>query len=263
MSQWRRVEPLLAVFYGLASFLIIFLLVPLASLFLGVDPSIASRIFGSRMMAEEVKDALLVTLAASIAAVVLLAATGIPLAYVLARYEFRGKRIIESLIDIPLVMPHAVAGIMILSAYSRRGLLGGLVAATGARIQDSFTGIVLAMAFVSAPLLVDTVKAGIASIDPMLEAVARTLGASASKAIIDIVLPLSLRHIAAGLILAWARSLSEVGAILVVAYYPMTINILIIEYMHIYGLAYAVALSALYALLAISLFTALRVVIGR
>ena len=261
-ASWRA-EKFLVFLQALASFLILFIVVPLAALFLRFEPSTAHEIFSSPELASQVRSAFITSLTASAVAVLALSVLGVPLAYILARTSFRGKTLLESIIDIPLVMPHAVAGIMILTAYSRRGLLGGLVSGLGLRVQDSFTGIVLAMMFVSAPLLVDTVKAGIAEIDPMLEAVARTLGASRARVFIDIVLPMAWRHVLAGAILAWARALSEVGALLIVAYYPMTINILIIQYLNIYGLGYAVVLSALFAAFAIGLFAALRLVIRK
>ena len=263
MSGLRRAEPFLVSLYAISSFLILFLVVPVAALFARLDPRIAGEVFSSPMMVEQIRAAFLTSLSASLLAVALLTVLGVPLAYVLARRSFRGKSLVEALIDIPLVMPHAVAGIMILAAYSRQGVLGALTSSLGLRIQDSFAGIVAVMMFVSAPLLVDTVKAGIASIDPMLEAVARSLGASPLRVFIDIVVPMALRHIVAGMILAWARALSEVGALLIVAYYPMTINILIIEYMHVYGLGYAIVISALFALLAIALFASLRAVIKK
>jgi molybdate/tungstate transport system permease protein len=263
LSPTSRAEAPLILMQLLASMLVLFLVVPIVSLFVKVDPNVAREIFSEETLARQVRSAFTVSLVASAIAVALLALTGVPLAYVLARYDFRGKSIVESIIDIPLVMPHAVAGIMILAAYSRRGLLGGLTQALGVRVQDSLLGIVMAMMFVSAPLLVDTVKAGIASIDPLLEAVARTLGASRFQAIVDVVLPLAWRHILAGVILAWARALSEVGAILIVAYYPTTINILIIQYMNIYGLPYAIVVSAVFAAFAASLFTAIRGLLRR
>jgi molybdate/tungstate transport system permease protein len=258
-----RVEAPLILMQFLASLLILFLLVPIVSLFAKVNPSVAHEMFSEKAIAEQIKSAFIVSFTASAVAVAMLTLTGVPLAYMLARYDFRGKGLVESIIDIPLVMPHAVAGIMILTAYSRRGLLGGLVESLNVRVQDSFLGIVLAMMFVSAPLLVDTVKAGVSSIDPLLEVVARTLGASRFRAIVDIVLPLAWRHILAGVILAWARALSEVGAILIVAYYPTTINILIIQYMNIYGLPYAIVVSALFAAIAVILFTTLRGLLKR
>jgi len=259
----QRAEPFLVSLYTVSSFLIIFLFLPLIALFIKFNPEVARKIFSSPTMVEQIKEAFLTSIAASLLAVTILVVVGVPLAYILARHDFRGKSLVEALIDIPFVMPHAVAGIMILAAYSHRGIFGFLTSNIGIRIQDAFAGIVVVMMFVSAPLFIDTVKAGIAAIDPMLEAVARSLGASSLRAFIDIVIPMALRHIIAGIILAWARALSEVGALLIVAYYPITINILIIEYMNIYGLSYALVLSTLFASLAIALFVSLRVVIRR
>jgi len=259
----RRAEPSLISLYAISSFLILFLVLPLISLYMMFSPRVAEKIFSSPEMTKQVRDAFITSITASLIAVAILTLLGVPLAYILARHDFRGKGLIETIIDVPFVMPHAVAGIMILAAYSHRGVFGSLTSSIGLRIQDAFAGIVAVMIFVSAPILVDTVKAGIASIDPMLEAVARSLGASPLRAFIDIIVPMTLRHIIAGIILAWARALSEVGALLIVAYYPMTINILIIEYMNIYGLSYAVVLSVLFASLAIALFASLRAVIKK
>ncbi len=263
MSGLWRAERFLIAFSAVASLTVLFTIIPLVSLFAKFDPRIASEIFSSPTMARQVRDAFITSLAASAVAVALLTVLGVPLAYLLARYQFKGKSLVEAIVDLPLVIPHAVAGIMILTAYSRRGLLGWLASEVGVRVQDSFTGIVLVMMFVSLPLMVDTVKAGIVSVDPMLETVARTLGASGFRAFIDVVLPMTWNHILAGVILAWARALSEVGALLIVAYYPTTVNVLIIEYMHVYGLPYAVVVSALFAALAVALFASLRVVVGR
>lgn len=262
MSALRRVEETLIPLYAAASLLVLFLLIPLASLYLRLDPEAARKVFGSPTLAEQVRNALITSLAASAVAVAALAALGIPLAYVLARRDFPGKGLVEALVDVPFVMPHAVSGIMLLTAYGSRGLLGAPLRELGLRLEDSFAGVVAVMMFVSAPLLVDTVKAGIASVDPMVEAVARTLGAGPLRVFIDITLPMVRRHVAAGLLLAWARAMSEVGALLIVAYYPVTLNILIIEYLQVYGLPYAVAVSAAFAALAVAVLAALRRVLS-
>jgi len=257
----HRLEAALLVLAALSSLLVLFLALPIAALYLKVDPHVASRLLGGPLRGEVVS-AFKVSLLASAAALSGLLVLGIPLAYTLARLDFPGKRLVEALVDIPLALPHTVAGIMILEAYGSRGLLGGGLSRLGLVLEDHFLGVVAVMAFVSAPLLVDTVKVGFQSIPESLEAVARTLGASRLRAFLDISLPLALRSIAAGSLLAWARGLSEVGALLVVAYYPKTVNILILEYLSIYGLPYAAALAAIYAALALGVFTALRVLVS-
>ncbi len=242
----------------LSSLMILFILVPLIALYINIKLNIIKNFIENNMYEREILNALGVSLEASFAAVLLLVVFGTPLAYALAKKEFPGKSLIESLVDIPLVMPHAVAGIMILAAYGKEGLLGGVLNSIGLRIEDAFPGIVAVMAFVSAPLLIDTVKVGFQEIDESLIAVARSLGASNSYVARTIILPLVWRSLLAGSLLAWARGLSEVGALLIVAYYPKTINILILEYFTVYGYYYAVTLSALYSLLIIFIFIFIR-----
>jgi len=258
---WRLEAGLIA-FSGLSSLLVLFLVLPIIALYLGLEPSVLGDLLGNPALRGEVVGGFKVALLASAAAVALLLALGIPLAYLLARYSFPCKRILEGIVDVPLALPHVVAGVMLLEAYGARGPAGPLLERVHLVVEDHFLGVVLVMAFVSAPLLVDTVKVGFQAVPESLEAVARTLGASRLRAFKDIALPLAARSIVAGSLLAWARGLSEVGALLVVAYYPKTVNILILEYLSIYGLPYAVALSALYAALALAIFASLRVVAG-
>ena len=263
-GRMRRFEKFGVLVVGLASILILFLLAPIVAIFLLADPKVIQEsLFTNAMLASEAWSALLTTLKASITSTLILLALGVPLAYVLARKEFRGKYFIEGLLDVPLMLPHAVAGIMILTAYGRGGIFGPVTGRLGLAVDDSFWGIVAAMAFVSAPILVDTVKVGIESLDPMLELVARSLGASQAKVFTSITLPLVVRSVCVGSILSWARAMSEVGAILIVAYYPKTVNVLVIEWFNSFGLSYAIALSIPLVLLSLSLFVVVRWVLRK
>jgi molybdate transport system permease protein len=142
---------------------------------------------------------------------------GTPVAYLLARRNFPGKMIVDLLVDLPIVLPPTVAGVALLVAFGRRGVLGAHL--TGAGIELAFTGtaVVLAQLFVSAPFYIHTVKAGFESISPEYEGVAATLGASPLRIFWRIVLPLSWPSVVAGAILCWARGLSELGATLIFA----------------------------------------------
>jgi molybdate transport system permease protein len=142
---------------------------------------------------------------------------GTPVAYLLARRSFPGKVIVDLLVDLPIVLPPTVAGVALLVAFGRRGVLGEHL--TGAGIELAFTGtaVVLAQLFVSAPYYIRTVKAGFESVSPEYEGVAATLGASPLRIFYRIVLPLSWPSVVAGAILCWARGLSELGATLVFA----------------------------------------------
>ena len=142
---------------------------------------------------------------------------GTPLAYLLARYEFRGKFFVDLLIDLPIVLPPTVAGVALLVALGRRGVVGEHLDDGGITIGFTTTAVVLAQLFVSAPFYIRTVKAGFEAVEPVYEGVAWTLGASPLRTFFRITLPLAWPSIVAGAILCWARALSELGATLIFA----------------------------------------------
>ncbi len=242
---------------------VLLLTLPLIALYLNLDLGALSRFVWAEPFKGEISSALRVTFLASGVAVTALIITGVPLAYVLARYDFPGRNFLEGLVDLPLVIPHAVSGIMILAAFGGRGLLGPSLTRLGVRVEDAFLGVVAVMLFVSAPLLIDTVKVGFSSIEEDLIAVARSLGASRAQTFLKVELPLAGKHIATGALMAWARGLSEVGALLIVAYYPKTINVLILEYFNVFGLKAALALSAVYLTIILAAFTLIRKLLVR
>jgi len=246
----------------LSSLIILFLLAPLILVFFMVDYGLVSQsLFETSRLSVEVRNAFLVTFEAATLSTIILFIFGVPLAYLLARFDFTGKTFLKSIIDVPFLLPHAVAGILILIAYGGRGTFASLLSRLGLFIEDSFWGVVAAMLFVSAPILIDTVRVSFESIDPMLEYVARCLGASYSRSFFTISLPLAWRGIIGGFLLAWARAVSEVGALLIVAYYPKTINILIIEWFNTYGLGYALALTVPLIVLSLILFFLVRLLV--
>ncbi|USD68243.1 molybdate ABC transporter permease subunit [Vibrio sp. SCSIO 43136] len=149
---------------------------------------------------------------ASVAALSLLPIS-IFLAWLLARKNFVGKGLLDSLIHLPLVLPPVVIGYLLLVVMGRRGLVGEWLASNfGIVFSFNWKGAVLASAVVSLPLMVRAIRLGIESVDPKLEQAARTLGASKAKVFITITLPLTLPGIISGIILAFARSLGEFGA---------------------------------------------------
>lgn len=136
---------------------------------------------------------------------------GVPLAFLLAR-GFAGQALVESLVDLPLVVPHSVAGILVLFGFGRAGLFPGL------EILTTTTGLVLALTFVSAPYAVNAAREGFEAIDDSLEYAARSHGASPAESFRRVHVPLASRGILTGGLLAWARAVSEFGAVAVVAY---------------------------------------------
>jgi len=180
---------------------------------------------------------------------------GTPLAYILARYNFFGKSLVEGVVDIPVVIPHTVAGIALLVVFGSNGLIGQF---SPLKFVDALPGIVIAMLFVSAPLYINSAKEGFASVDERLEHVARTLGSPPSRTFLTVSLPLALRHIVAGAIMAWARAISEFGAIVVIAYYPMVAPTLIYERFVSSGLSSAQPVAVLLILLSLTVFVVMR-----
>ncbi len=156
--------------------------------------------------------ALRLSLVTSTAAVAASLAVGLPLAWVLARVEFPGRSLLRSLVLLPMVLPPVVAGVGLLAAFGRTGLLGGPLAAVGVSLPFTAAGTTLAQAFVAAPFLVLALEAGFASVDRRLEDAAQTLGASRWTVWRTVILPAVRPALLAGVALCWARALGEFGA---------------------------------------------------
>lgn len=147
---------------------------------------------------------------------------GVPLAYVLSTGEFRGKRLVEVAVLVPLVLPPIVGGAVLLTFVGRYTPIGGLAAAAGMPLTDSLAGVVLAQTFVASPFLVVTARAGFDAVDDRLEEAARTLGHGPLETFRHVSIPLSRTAIAAGIVLTFVRAIGEFGATMMVAYNPRT-----------------------------------------
>ena len=157
----------------------------------------------------------LVTTCISMAIVLLL---GTPLAYVLGRHRFRGKNVLETLIDLPIVLPPAVAGLALLMAFGRRGLVGEyLDHHFGITIGFTTTAVVMAQIFVASPFYVRAARAGFARFDRGMEDAAADLGADPWRVLRTVTIPMARPALSAGLVLAWARALGEFGATIMFA----------------------------------------------
>jgi molybdate/tungstate transport system permease protein len=206
----------------------------------------------------EVIDSIILTLYCSFLSTLIGAILGTPLAYVLARHDFRGKTIVESVIDVPVVIPHSVAGIALFALFMSRSPVGGAFSSIGIVFEDTMWGIVVAMLFVSTPFYVNAAREGFQSINPRLERVARTLGASQWKSFYKITLPLTVRHLFSGAVMAWARGISEFGAVVIIAYYPMIAPVLIFHKYTTHGLSGSQPIAVLLILICIAVFVLLR-----
>ncbi len=185
---------------------------------------------------------------------------GTPLAYLLARKEFFAKRFIEGIIDLPIMIPHPVIGIAILGLAARDTLLGRFLERLNIHIMGSITGIITVLTFVGMPFYINTVKAGFEGVPPRLEHVARSLGAGPWQSFFRVTLPLAWRNMVLGGIMCMARAISEFGAVVIVAYHPMTAPVLIYERFTAYGLKYSQPIAVWLILLSLVLFILLRIV---
>lgn len=167
---------------------------------------------GPLLTSPAVLDALRLSLVVSLAAVILSVLLGLPLAWWLARYEFPGRRLVRALVALPMVLPPVVAGVALLTALGRRGLLGGLLDALGVELAFTTAGAILAATFVAAPFFVVTCEAALEGVDSRLEDAAATLGASRMRILWTVTLPACRPALLAGLALCWARALGEFGA---------------------------------------------------
>jgi molybdate/tungstate transport system permease protein len=185
-----------------------------------------------------------------------------PIAYALARTRFRGRALVSAIIDLPLLIPHPVAGIALLLVLGKNSPLGSGLWALGLQVTGSVTGIVAAMLFVSAPLYVSAAREAFDRVDPRFEGVARTLGDSRWRALRRVTFPLAWRGLLAAAIVMWARSVSEFGAIVILVYHPRVVSVLSYERFSAYGLKAALPVAAVLVLLALIPLVALRALRG-
>ncbi len=184
---------------------------------------------------------------------------GTPLAYLLARSNFRGKRLVEGIIDLPIAIPHPVVGIAILSIAGRNHWIGQVFSELGIRVMGSVTGIVMVLTFVGIPFYLNATKNGFESISPRLENVSRSLGASMFSTFFRITFPLAWRSMLIGIIMCCARAISEFGAVVIVAYHPMIAPVMIYERFEAYGLKYSQPIAVWLVSVCLALFLILRI----
>jgi len=248
----------LGVFLLLSSVIVLFLTVPLGKLF--INTGLLSI---TKTLAEpEVLASIGLTLRTALWAVLFVAVTGIPLAYVIARYSFRGKSILEALLDIPVMVPHTAAGIALLVAFND-GYVGDAFSALGLEMIDTTTGIMAAMMFLSAPFLINGAKEGFKNVDVRYEKVARTLGAGPMRTFFSISLPNARGEIINGALMMWSRALGEFGAVVIIAYHPMVAPVLIYDRFNNYGLSYSAPVAAAMIIVSVVIFLAVRLINNR
>jgi molybdate transport system permease protein len=181
---------------------------PLVGLVVRVPPADLLQRMGTPVVLQALALSLVTSLAATATVIVL----GLPLAHLLARHEFRGKRALGVLIDLPMVLPPTVAGVGLLTAFGRTGLLGTPLADLGIRIPFTTLAVVLAQAFVAGPFFINAARAGFEAVEPRYVDAAATLGATPLYTFFRVLVPLSAPALLAGAAMTWARALGEFGA---------------------------------------------------
>ena len=201
----------------------LFLIAGLFALFLGIPVatlvvrSVYDGSLGIALASPEILTALWLSLATTAISLVVTVLLGLPLAIVLARRSFRGKSLLEAIVDLPIVLPPSVAGLALLLVFGRRGLLSAPFDFFGIIVPFTTVAVIVAQVFVSAPFFVRSARTGLSGVDRDLEDAARVDGASERHLFRTITVPLAGTALAAGIVMSWARSLGEFGATIMFA----------------------------------------------
>lgn len=240
----------------LGGLVLLFIIAPLAGMFLSVD----SKQLSGTLSDAQVISSIRLTLWTSMLATLLFAVGAVPLAWFLARKEFPGKKFVLGLINVPIVIPHTAAGIAILGFISRDSVVGQTASYIGLDLIGNPASIILAMAFVSVPFLLNASIEAFNSVPEKLEKSALNLGASPSRVFFSISLPLAWRGILTGAVMMWARGMSEFGAVVIVAYHPMITPVLIYERFASFGLRYATPVAVVFVVVTLLFFVLMRMI---
>ena len=253
-----RTDWLSLLFAALGGAVLLFIIAPLASLCLSCSlPELAET-----AREREVQASISLTLWTSMAATVLFAIAAIPFAYLLARKDFPLKGLVLGIIDLPVVIPHVAAGLALLTVVSRSTMLGQAAGKMGISFIGNSLAIMLAMAFVSVPFLINSARHGFEAVPERLEKAAMSLGANPLRVFLTVSVPLALRPIVSGMIMMWARGMSEFGAVMIIAYHPMVTPVLIFERFSAFGLKYAQTVAVLFIAVCLIFFVVLRLLAG-
>lgn len=198
---------------GALALALVFLTLPIAAIFLEAGPAELIASLGE----PQARDALWLSLLTTTIALAVILAIGTPAAYLLATRTFRGRAALITLVELPLVVPPAVAGIGLLAAFGPAGLLGGAIEDTGIRLVFETAGVVVALVFVASPFYLRQAQAAFEALDPSWTAASRTLGAGEARTFARVAIPAAAPGLGAGAALAWGRALGEFGATLIFA----------------------------------------------
>jgi molybdate/tungstate transport system permease protein len=213
----REKSPFVFVSAVLGLLMVLFLVLPLLGSIGASLPGLPSAFTDSRTLS-----AVFTSFYCALLATIAVFFMGVPFAFLLTRYDFPGKRFLDSFVDLPILIPHNAAGLALLSVLAPASPIGGAFGMLGVGFIDTAFGIVAAMAFVSAPFLIRSAQEAFASVSFSTEKAARSLGASQYQVFRYVTFPLAIKGILTGCLLTWARAVSEFGAVVILAYFPKT-----------------------------------------
>ena len=247
------------VFIGAGIILMMILLVPLINTLFSVEPVAFFQLFSD----QQVLDSMQLTFGCALAAVVIGFLTAVPMGYLLARFQFPGRDLLQALINLPVIIPHTAAGVALLLVFGRNGIFGQLFAHIGITFTDRPAGIVIGMLFVSVPFLVNASREAFAGVDREMEQASWVDGANHWQMLRYITLPQSWRGITSGALMMWARGVSEFGAVVILAYHPKIMPVLVFERFQGFGLKAALPVTVLLILVSLVIFICVSIFISK
>ncbi|MGH2874502.1 MAG: ABC transporter permease [Solirubrobacteraceae bacterium] len=243
-----------AVAWVVSGLLLAFILLPLVRLAASSAPAGLRHAAAS----SEIRSAILLSLQDAAITAGIGTLVGTPLAYLLARRRLPLGGLVQAIVDLPLAVPHTVAGIALLFVFGRTGWIGSPANGLGVSFYGTQLGIIAAMLFVSVPFAVNSARVAFEAIDPSLERAARSLGASPGYAFRRVTLPLALRGVFTGAVLVYARAISEFGAVVIIAFYPVTAPVEIYNLFLQSGLTQSATAAVLLLFISLATFLVLR-----
>jgi molybdate/tungstate transport system permease protein len=256
---WLKEKSLFIVFsFVLGLLMVLFLIVPILGSLASAFPGLSTALTDQGTL-----NAIWTSFYCAFIATVFVLVLGVPFAYLFVRNEFHGKKVLDSLIDMPILIPHNAAGIALLTVLGSSYPVGAAFSSIGINFVDTAWGIILAMAFVSAPFMIRSAQEAFLSIDPAMEKVGRSLGGTRFKVFAHVTFPLASRGILTGCLLTWARAVSEFGAVVLIAYFPKTAPVYLYDAFVTQGLSAALPICGVLILISIVILVIFRMVVSK
>jgi molybdate/tungstate transport system permease protein len=254
----KEKSPFILVSFILGLLMVLFLVVPILGSLAGAVPGLSTALTDQGTLS-----AIWTSFYCAFIATLFVLILGVPFAYLFVRNEFHGKKVLDSFIDMPILIPHNTAGIALLTVLGPTYPIGAAFSSIGISFIDTVWGIVIAMAFVSAPFMIRSAQEAFLSIDPAMEKIGRSLGATRSQVFTHVTFPLASRGILTGCLLTWARAVSEFGAVMLIAYFPKTAPVYLYDAFVRQGLSAALPINGLLILLAIVILVIFRIAVAK